>query len=283
MRTRSAFIKKHPVLTYYVLTFGISWSGGLMVLGPDGILGIRQPSQAQFLFAILAGIAGPTVAGIWLTGVVDGQTGLQKLRSRLFKWRVGARWYAVALTGPLFASAVLFALSVTDAAFLPGILVSDHKVLLLLIGTVVGLGAGFFEELGWTGFAIPRLRRRYGMLATGLIVGFLWGVWHLPLFSGQGSPSGVPIALYLSVLLFSFLPPFRVLMVWLYDRTESLLVVMIMHASLSATSLILQPQTTGVEVVAYDLALAAALWVLVAVVIAVNRAARTVQPLATKV
>jgi uncharacterized protein len=80
----------------------------------------------------------------------------------------------------------------------------------------------------------------------------------------------MPIAVYLSVLLFSFLPPFRVLMVWLYDRTESLLMVMIMHAGLSATSLILQPQTTGAEVVAYDLVFATALWLLVAVVAAAN-------------
>ena len=90
-----AFIKKHPVLTYYILTFVISWGGGLIVLGPDGILGIRQPSQAQFLFAILAGIAGPSLAGILLTGLIDGRTGLHNLRSRLFKWRagpVGTRW-----------------------------------------------------------------------------------------------------------------------------------------------------------------------------------------------
>ena len=151
------------------------------------------------------------------------------------------------------------------------ILVSDHKASLVLIGIAVGLAAGFFEELGWTGFAIPRLRLRHGILTTGLIVGFLWGAWHLPLFSGQGSPSGMPIALYLSVLLFSFLPPFRVLMVWLYDRTESLPIVMIMHAGLSATSLILRPQTTGVGVIAYDLVFATALWVVVAGVAAANR------------
>jgi len=271
MTSIRALIKMHPVLTYYILTFVISWGGGLIVLGPDGVLGIRQPSQAQFLVAILAGIAGPSVAGILLTSLVDGRTGLHNLRSRLFKWRVGARWYALALlTGPLVASAALFALSPTDSAFLPGIFASDHKMSLLLIGIAVGLGAGFFEELGWTGFAIPRLRLRHGILSTGLIVGFLWGAWHLLLFSGRGSPSGMPIALYLSVLLFSFLPPFRVLMVWLYDRTESLLVVMIMHAGLSATSLILQPQT-GAEVVAYDLVFATALWLVVAVVAAANR------------
>lgn len=271
MTSISALLKKHPVLTYYILTFVISWGAGLIVLGPDEILGIRQPSHAQFLFAILAGIAGPSVAGILLTGLIDGRTGLRDVRSRLFKWRVGARWYAVALlTGPLLASMALFTLSLTDSAFLPGLFMSDHKASLVLIGIAVGLGAGFFEELGWTGFVVPRLRLRHGILTTGLIVGFLWGVWHLPLFSGRGSPSGMPLALYLSVLLFSFLPPFRVLMVWLYARTESLLLVIIMHAGLSATSLILQPPT-GVEAVAYDLVFATALWVVVAVVAAVNR------------
>jgi membrane protease YdiL (CAAX protease family) len=267
------FITNHPVLTYCILTFGISWGGGLVVLGPGGILGIRQPSEAEFLFAILAGIAGPSVAGLLLTWLFDGRTGLLNLRSRLFKWRVGAGWYAAAfLTGPLIASAAIFALSLADSEYLPGILVSDHKVSLLLIGIAVGLAAGFFEELGWTGFAIPRLRRRYSILKTGVIVGVLWGAWHLPLFSGKGSPSGVPIALYLSVLLFSFLPPFRVLMVWVYDRTASLLVVVILHAGLSATSLILQPPATA-NVVAYDLAFAALLWVVVAVVTAFTRSA----------
>ena len=271
MASSAAFMKKHPVLTYYVLTFVISWGGGLIVLGPDGILGIKQPSQAQFLFTILAGIAGPSVAGLLLYALVDGRTGLHDLRSRLFRWRVGAHWYAVALfTGPLVASTVLFALSLTDSAFLPAILVSDHKASLLLIGIAVGFAAGFFEELGWTGFAIPRLRLRHGIVTTGLIVGLLWGLWHAPLFSGQGSPSGMPRALYLSVLLFSFLLPFRVLMVWLYDRTGSLLMVMVMHAGLSVTSQILTPQTTGVEVVVYDLVFATALWVLVIVVGAVN-------------
>jgi membrane protease YdiL (CAAX protease family) len=266
-----ASIRKHQVLAYYILTFVISWGGGLIVLGRDGILGISQPSRTQFLDAILAGIVGPAAAAVTLTGLVDGPTGLRSLRSRLLDWRADARWYAVALlTGPLLASSVLFALSWADSAFVPTILVSDHKLSLLLIGAAVGLGAGFFEELGWTGFAVPRLRRRHGVLTTGLIVGFLWGAWHLPLFSGRGSSSGVPNALYLFVLLFSFLPPFRVLLVWLYGRTGSLPLVIIMHAGLSTSSLILQPRTAGIEVVVYDLSLATVLWVLVALVAAVN-------------
>ena len=64
------------------------------------------------------------------------------------------------------------------------------------------------------------MRLRYGVLGTGLFVGVLWGAWHFPLFSGSGNSSGtVPPGLYLLVLLFSVLPAFRVLMVWVYDRT----------------------------------------------------------------
>ncbi len=225
-------------------------------------------------FVYLATLAGPSVAGILLTGLVDGRAGFREFGSRLLRWRVGARWYAVALlTAPLLITAILFALSLTSPVFLPAIVTADNKASLLLTGIVMGLVVGFFEELGWTGFAVPRLRPRYGVLATGLIVGFLWGAWHFPLFSGSGSSSGaLPPALYLVVLLFSFLPAYRVLMVWVYDRTGSLLVAMLMHAPLAASQLILIPLAiSGVHVVTYDLVFAAALWVFVAAVAVANR------------
>jgi hypothetical protein len=75
----------------------------------------------------------------------------------------------------------------------------------------------------------------------------------------------MPPALMLAVLLFSFLPAFRVLMVWVYHRTGSLLIVMLMHWSLTSSTLILQPQTSGMQVVMYDLVFAAILWILAAI------------------
>jgi membrane protease YdiL (CAAX protease family) len=276
MTTIKAFIKKHPVLTYFALTFAISWGGILMVIGPGGILGTKEVSEGLMPFVYLATLLGPSLAGILLTGLVDGRAGFRELLSRLLRWRVGARWYAVALlTAPLLITATLFVLSLTSPVFLPQILTTDDKVSLLLTGIVMGLVVGFFEELGWTGFAVPRLRLRYGGLTTGLIVGLLWGAWHFPLFSGSVSSSGaLPPALYLSVLLFSFLPAYRVLMVWVYDRTGSLLVVMLMHAPLAASQLILIPLAiTGVQVVTYDLVFAAALWVFVAAVAVAQRRA----------
>src|SRR4030067_33659 len=81
------------------------------------------------------------------------------------------------LAGTRERSGPPFALSLPSPVFLPGIFVSDDKASLLLSGITAGIMVGIFEELGWTGFAIPTLRLRYGVLTTGLIVGFLWGAW----------------------------------------------------------------------------------------------------------
>jgi membrane protease YdiL (CAAX protease family) len=284
MKTIRAFVERHPLLTYFALTFVISWSGVLIVAGgPGGISANSEASEMQGLFLYPAMIVGPSVAGILLTGLVHGRAGLRELRSRLLRWRVGARWYAVALlTAPLSVTAALIALSPTSPEFLAGIFASEDKVSVLLIGIVAGLMVGIFEELGWTGFAIPTMRLRYGVLATGLIVGLLWGVWHFPLFFwGSGVTSGaLSPALYLLVLLFTWLPAYRVLMVWVYDRTESLLVAMLMHISLVASNaiLVLPLALAGVAGVTYDLVWAAVLWVVVAVVSLANGGHLTRQP-----
>jgi membrane protease YdiL (CAAX protease family) len=177
-------------------------------------------------------------------------------------------------------TAALLALSLSSTEFLPTILTTSDLASLLLIGIVAGLMVGILEELGWTGFAIPRMRLRYGVLSTGLIVGLLWGAWHFPpFFWGSGTTSGVvPVALFLPALLFTWLPAFRVLMVWVYDRTESLLVAMLMHASLVASNAILAPLATGMSQVTYNLMWAAVLWAIVGVVALANHGHLTRQP-----
>jgi uncharacterized protein len=188
---------------------------------------------------------------------------------------VGARWYAVALfAAPILITAVLLVLSLFSREFLPGILTASDKASLLLFGLAVGLGAGFFEELGWTGFAVPELRLRCGVLTTGLIVGVLWGAWHfLVVVWGIGTSAGtLPLALFVPLDLFSFLPVYRVLMVCVYDRTASLLVSVLMHASLTASMLILgPPAVSGLPLLTYLLVLAAAQAVFVALVTMANR------------
>jgi membrane protease YdiL (CAAX protease family) len=181
----------------------------------------------------------------------------------------------------------LFALLPTSPVFLPGIFASDNKVSLLLSGIVAGLVVGIFEEIGWTGFAIPGLRRRYSVLATGFIVGLLWGVWHLLLFfwTSDGFSGTLSLAIFLPSVLFcvGVAPAFRVLMVWVYDRTGSLLVAMLMHASNTGgvLTIVMPLALVGVHAITWYLLFAAALWVIVAVVQGLQilpRHRRTVPP-----
>jgi membrane protease YdiL (CAAX protease family) len=249
--------------------FAISWGCITIILGPGGFLGTTQTAEVQLFLGGPIALLGPSVAGVLLTGLTYGKAGFRELVSRLFSWRVGVRWYAVALlTAPLLTTAIIYALSLT-----PVIITTEDKASLLLLGIAVGLLIPFCEELGWTGFAIPELRKRYGILATGLIVGLLWGAWHFPLFSASVISSGAfPPAVLLAVLLFSWLPPYRVVMVWVYDRTKSLLVVILMHMPIVVDEFVLLPQGISVgSLVTYDLLFAAALWALVAAIVAVRR------------
>jgi uncharacterized protein len=267
-----AFIERHPLLSYFALTFAISWGSFVLVVGPGGFPGTGSQFDTLTTFVVLAMLAGPSVAGLLLTGLVDRKAGLRELLSRLLKWRVGARWYAAALlTAPILA-AVLFALSISSPIF-----TTDAKTSLVLTSVVAGLIGGFFEELGWTGFAVPRMRQRYGVLATGLVVGVLWGAWHLLqiLWVGGTYSGGLPLVLFLILYFFSGvaqLTAYRVLMVWVYDCTGgSLLVAMLMHTSLIVgTIFIFTPLATGVAFLTYTWVLAAALWVTVGAVAVAN-------------
>jgi len=262
------FIKRHSLLIYFTLTFIISVGAVLILAGPNGI----PVAEDQAVVLGMALLLGPSVAGILLTGLTSGRDGFREALSHLLTWRVSARWYAVALlTAPLSAVVVLLVLSLFSPEFTPLIFISDDKASLILMGLVAGLMVGCVEELGWTGFAIPLMRLRYSVFATGLTVGLLWGAWHFIMFWESDSFSGTfPLAILL-VRLFSWLPAYRILMVWVYDRTESLLVVMSMHVSLVAAMIFFDPPLTGWGLLTYLLARAAVLWVIVATVTVANR------------
>lgn len=266
------YLKRFPAPTYFVLAHTISWGGVLLVVGGfGGIPGTAAAFEALLLPAVLAMLAGPSIAGILCTWLFHGKAGLSDFLSRLLRWRVDARWYALSLvTAPLAIAATLLLLSRFAPVYLPGILTTSTPWSHLTLGIVTGLAAGFFEELGWTGFATPQLRRRYSVVLTGIIIGLAWGLWHLLVvwWGSSATSGGLSMALYLPVMLFSFLVPYRVLMTWVYERTGSLLVGMLMHAALTASVRIFDPLAiSGVPILIYNLALGAALWIAVLAVI----------------
>jgi uncharacterized protein len=285
MASVPAFIKRHPLLTYFFLAFAISWGGMLLVISGGG--GSSFPASGEEVGRLIGPIyavwlMGPAFAGVLLIALVHGWAGLRELLARLFRWRVHPGWYAVALlTAPLLITAVLFALLLTSSDFLPRLYAAGDRASLLQFGIVAGLMVAFFEELGWTGFVVPTLRRRYGVFTTGLFLGFLWSAWRsLVVFWASGDARGeLSPFLFVAAVVFSWQPASRVLLVWIYDRTGSLFVTMLMHASFVTFWTVLTPLTVvGAPLVTYYLVLAAGLWVVVAGVALASRRKLSPQP-----
>jgi membrane protease YdiL (CAAX protease family) len=271
-----AAIQRHQLLAFYILAFAISWVGIFLVIGgPANFPGTPEHIAQRFLLVMLAWLAGPSIASMVMTGVVSGRAGYRELFARLTRWRVCVRWYAVALlTAPLVYVGLCLALSTfVSPDFASAIFITADKASLLLMGLAYGiLGGGLLEELGWTGFAVPRFRQRRRILTTGVLVGVLWGAYHFSViyWATSPQPSGVLGMAILFLQLFAWLPAYRVLMVWVYDRTQSLLLAMLMHGSLTAGMLILQPQEplamVGTNLLTWLLAFTAVWWLIVAAV-----------------
>ena len=271
--------KKHPLLTYYFVTFLISWGGVVLVSGGPGRIS-SKPSDVPFLPLYFITVAGPILASLLITGLYNGKKGYRELLSRLFKWRVPGRWYAVALfAAPFSVFAALFALTLTSPVFMPGIFSSGNNPVALAFGLpggnkiifslfVLGLGLfnGLVEEIGWTGFVTPLLLQKQNFIKAGITLGIMWGLWHLLAnYLGSDAAAGsISLLLYILVMLFSFLPPFRVLMTWVYRHTGSLLIAVLMHASLNMFWMLSMPLSiTGKERMVWYLLWAALLWCIV--------------------
>jgi len=270
-------VRNHPVLSYYVIAFAISWGGILLIVGGPSTLIVASGSDSgMFMAGLLTPLAGPPLAGLIVTAVVDGAAGLRRLAWRLTIWRVPARWYAVAIAAaPLSVTVSLLVLWCFSSSYRPGYLAGSPGAQLpglfgstMSFALLAGVFTGFLEELGWTGFVMPRLGARNDVLRTGAIMGTLWGAWHLVsnLWGSGDNAQGMPLTLYMAGLLFTFLPPFRVLMVWVYRRTESLIIAMLMHASLVFFWLLSTPPgIAGRPLVTWYAVWGAVLWVAIAI------------------
>jgi membrane protease YdiL (CAAX protease family) len=215
-------------LKYFVMAFAFAWFfWGLQLLGVRGVI----PTLPG-----LTGIAtlGPLVAAVVITAQEGGRAGLRSLLGRVVRWRVALIWYAVALLGPLVLTLGAIGLHVAFGGQPPSLGSLIEVLPMVLIAFVfmmifVALG----EEVGWRGYALPALQARYGALTSSVILGVMWGLWHLPLFfnPSAGSYSDLPFGLWLAYLI-----PFAVLITWLFNSTEgSVLMAMFVHAVMNAS------------------------------------------------
>ena len=218
----SEWMRRHPVISFYVLAFVITWLGWIpQAAYSHGLFPIQSP-----LFSLL-GSAGPTFAALIVTLLLAGKAGVRDLFAPLLRWRVSVIWYAVAL----FWQPVILLAAIGLNMFLGKPTPDFGKVspwFIVFPILLTNLLINSWEEVGWRGFALPRLQARHTALLSSLIIGVLGGLWHLPLFLDKSNPmSTFPfIAWFIGTVASA------VLYTWLYNNTKgSLLVVSVFHAA----------------------------------------------------
>ncbi|PJJ74798.1 CAAX prenyl protease-like protein [Thermoflavifilum aggregans] len=242
------YIQRHSATCYFITTFIISWLGAFILVASK--LFNNEPinkTDGILMFPIM--LIGPSAASIILTGFVEGKTGLRNLMSRIVKWKVPVKWYFLAFLIPpcLIMIVLLFLMNTVSNEFAPNF---------FFLGLVFGIPAGFFEEIGWTGYAFPKMRLKMSFMQTSIILGFIWGLWHLPVidFLGAASPHGrylLPFGLAFIVAMAAM----RVIISWIYSNTLSVLLAQLTHAVSTGSLVFFGPNalSSGKETLWYSL------------------------------
>ncbi len=269
------WLRRHPLLVYFALAFGISWGGIVCVVATTGFnLAAPQPIATGLFFVAM--LLGPSVSGVILTALLEGRAGLRQLGSRLLIWRVGIGWYAIALlTAPL----ILLAIFLLFAALVSPTFAPHFQWALLAVGLI----AGAFEEIGWTGFATPLLLARRGIGAAGLLLGLVWAAWHaLVVFLFTYGAMGDAWIWSFAIVYIATLTPYRILMTWVYANTKSVLLAVLMHASYSGWLLAVFPATSPAQSLTWQAVFAALLWLAAAAALRKSARETNRRPLAAR-
>jgi membrane protease YdiL (CAAX protease family) len=221
----SALVKKYPVLSLFVLA--LVFGAAPLAAVATGLL----PQGFDQLGALSASLAGIVVAA------VEGRKGgVRELLGRFLIWRVGIQWWAFALlfmVVPSVAALYLFSLFGGPPVDWSGLEPLYSVVPMILMLTIF---AGIGEEFGWRGFAMPRLQARYNALVSSIIIGVLWGLWHIPLFLVEGTTQYnwrldaglIPAVLGYTVLVIAW----SIQYTWVFNNTKgSVLLAAVLHGA----------------------------------------------------
>lgn len=228
-------IRRHPTRAFFIIAYAVSWLLWIPILlfGLPVFDAARHAPSLYLLPGIAIGVTGTAFA---LTAITQGRDGVRRLVQRLTWWRVGLRWYGVAvLLLPLVAILIAVALVSPDA-------LRSLAPSALLLYPAAYLSHFFFgplfEESGWRGFALPRMQHRYGPLRGTFLLGLLWSAWHfflyVPLWFGSGDLAGGLVSLATFTVYTTFM---TVLFTWLFNNTRaSLLLSILLHGSVDGST-----------------------------------------------
>jgi CAAX protease family protein len=255
----SNLIRRYPSVSYFVVTYVISWLGAFLVASPYWVRGEVVPKMAG-LMMFPTMLLGPSIAGTALIAATQRKAGLRSLVLKMY--RIGSyKWLSTLLIPPALVMAVLLGLKTcVSPVFKPN---------LFWIGFLFGCAAGFFEEIGWTGFALPALRARPTAMRAGIWIGVLWALWHPPVvdYLGSATPHGrhwLPFFLAFTIAMTAV----RMLICWIYSNTGSVLLAQMFHASSTGAVAAFSPSRISASQEAMWYAIyGMTLWTIVAIIV----------------
>lgn len=238
-RPKTSWVQKYPLPVFFVLAIGLTWPFLIAdALGSWGLIPFRMPTTGAGLLLSLLMAYCPTIAALLVTGLTGGRAGIRKLLGRILIWRVGMRWYFVAIFGVglifFVAQQILILLGGAGRELPPGG-VPAIAINVLVMFLVSGLVNG--EEFGWRGFALPRLQAKYNALTSSLILGGVWIVFHLPLFFTRGGGVGGNMSSTPFLAFVLYILAGSILITWINNNVRgSMLFAYLLHAAMNTWS-----------------------------------------------
>lgn len=232
------WISKHSLFVYFALAFLWSWGWwfGLIFTTPADAITSGNLPFTFIVFALIGGF-GPSISGIITSLLTGGKKETGSLLSGIKKGRFGIGWYAMALLTVPLLTLVQTGLHAASGR----IITYSVPGMMLIMGFIWPLFSSFGEEIGWRGYALPKMQKRYGILSSSLLLGLIWGVWHLPSDYIAYSSYG-----WLFIPMFLLLGPVNltahsVIMTFIYNKTKGSLIPMILYHYTITMAAILSP------------------------------------------
>lgn len=222
------FLRQHPLPIFFLLAFAGFWA----------FLALNRVPQFHF-WAPFLGVFAPAVAALSMTGADEGETGVRQLLSKLGAWRVPPQWYVVAIGLPLAQALLAIGLAAAFHKY-KGISIEAMRPVLPATWVFFLFAAG--EELGWRGYALPRLFVRWRALYASLILGALHSAWHWPLIlPSHGLMGDLPLLPWTAAVVTE-----AIVFTWLYLGTRgSVLLVVLYHGMVNACMLLFNAIDAG--------------------------------------
>ena len=228
-------VARYPATLFFLLSFVLTWGYFWLIVAP-----LHLPVSLRAL-----GGFGPAIAAFLVLAITSGKSGVLGLLRSMVHWRVGARWYLLALLGlPVLNFLAFIVIPGTLSDFVaPGSRFLQVYLTEMAVSVTIGV-APLWEEVGWRGFGLPQLQRLCGPVVGTLILGALWGVWHLPFFFGPFAQTGPDTTFArATVALIEFtigLMGLSVLMTWALNNCGgSTLLAILLHATFDSSGLAL--------------------------------------------